>query len=569
MKPRPYQQAALDALDAHLTSDPMVNPCIVLPTGAGKSPVMAWAIQRFMREYPPLRVMVLAHVKELVEQNAAKMRAVWPEAPVGIFSAGIGRRDTHKAITFAGIQSVYDKAFKFDPFDLILIDEAHRIPVRGEGAYRRFVKDIRRANPKAVIAGVTATPYRMGVGDICHPDHILHKVIYEANIKSLMRDGYLCPVRNKVADVQVDVEGVRIQNGEFRSSDLSGRVDTDEMVRAALDEALPMLEDRQGIIFFCLNIHHCERVVAALEERGIEAPIVHANTPRIDRDVIVERFKARMIRHVCNVNVFSEGFDAPHVDAVVMMRPTQSKGLYYQQVGRGFRIHPDKQDCIVLDFAGNIDRHGPVDLLAGHRPIIVRCPECHESFSKALRACPACGWDVPPEDRPIRSCPKCMAMNPVSATRCGECGECFDLDERYQSHQTIASQSAILSPDKPIEWEVDRVTVKAHEKPGKPDSLRVTYWPVAGAADGVNEWVCLEHDGFANRRARQWWIRRFGEPVPKSVDEAMGMDGGVSLERDLLEMTNCVRVQREGKYWRIVSCELVNEGKQYANAIGS
>ena len=182
MQPRPYQREAIDALDAHLCSK-ATNPCVVLPTGSGKSPVMAWTIQRYKQDYPPFRCIVLAHVKELVEQNADKMRQVWPEAPIGIFAAGLRRRQRSQCITFASIDSVYDKADQFDPFDLVMVDEAHRIPARGEGKYRRFIQDAQLQNPNLRVVGYTATPYRLGCGPICHRDHVLNEIAYNANVR--------------------------------------------------------------------------------------------------------------------------------------------------------------------------------------------------------------------------------------------------------------------------------------------------------------------------------------------------------------------------------------------------
>jgi DNA repair protein RadD len=204
--PRPYQEEALEALDRHVMHKDN-NPCVVIPTGGGKSVLMAWAIQNWKRDYPPFRCIILAHRKELVAQNAAELAGLWPGGDIGIYSAGLGRRDETHSILFASIDSVWRKWGEFPAWDCIIIDEAHRIPARGEGKYMAFLKGCRIANKNLRIVGFTATPFRMGCGPICHRDHILNEVVYEANVGDLIAQGFLCRLRSKVGDVQPDLDG--------------------------------------------------------------------------------------------------------------------------------------------------------------------------------------------------------------------------------------------------------------------------------------------------------------------------------------------------------------------------
>ena len=178
LQPRPYQKAALDALDKHLMSGSGISPCVAIPTGGGKSLVIALAIQRWRANYPQLRACVLQHRKELVQQNSEEMQGLDPSCPVGIYSAALDRRDTEQPVLYASIDSIYNKPGEFEPFNVIIVDEAHRIPLKGEGKYRKFIEECRRWNPKLVVVGVTATPYRME-GPICHKDHILQELIYD------------------------------------------------------------------------------------------------------------------------------------------------------------------------------------------------------------------------------------------------------------------------------------------------------------------------------------------------------------------------------------------------------
>ena len=212
---RPYQREAIDALNGALR-DRKDNPAIVLPTGAGKSLVMAQTINEWLSACPHLRVMVLAHRKELVEQNAAELQGVDPTLSVGVYAASLKRRETQQSVTFASIDSVAKRAGDFPTQDVLLIDEAYRIPVRGEGKYRKFIDAMRERNPALRVIGLTATPYRMGTGSICHEDHVLNHVCYDANVGDLIRDGYLSPLRTVEGEHKtLDLQGVKKTAGEY------------------------------------------------------------------------------------------------------------------------------------------------------------------------------------------------------------------------------------------------------------------------------------------------------------------------------------------------------------------
>ena len=538
MTPRPYQSAALDALDAHLNTS-ATNPCVVLPTGAGKSPVIAWAIQRYKIAYPSFRCIVLAHVKELVAQNADKLKTIWPEAPVGIYAAGLRSRQTDQPITFASIDSVNKRALEFEPFDLIVVDEAHRIPMKGEGKYRRFIADCKLNNPAVRVVGMTATPYRLGVGDVCHADHILHEVCYDINVAELIRDGYLCPLRSKAGQSRPDLDGLKKRGGEYTNSSLSDATDRPELVAAAVNEAVPMLRDRNGIIFFCVDVDHCTHVSQELRRHGIDAPCLTGKTPTAERDRVTQRFVDGHLRAICNVNVLTEGFDATRADAIVLLRPTMSKGLYYQMVGRGLRTDDRKSDCLVLDFAGCIDRHGPIDQLEGDEVWLITCAECAEVFSRAVGKCPdpACGWEIPKQV--IEDIEKAKAKRLL--------------------HGATASQRNIISTDGPETIQVDSVSVNRHSKPGSPDSLRVTY---RCGLSTYREWVCLDHHGYAGTKARAWWRARFGDTAQSvSVDDAMQ---DIFLGNIIADMTDNITIKLSGKYHEIVRVGL-SESLRTAN----
>lgn len=534
---RPYQRESIDTTWDYLRGH-AGNPCIVLPTGSGKTIVLAEMIRHALTEWPGTRIGVLAHVRELVAQNADKLQRYWPEAPLGIYSAGLKRRDRFEPVIFASIQSVAKKSAQLGRFDLLLIDEAHRVPLRAEGQYREFIEGCRRFNPGLRIAGLTATPYRLGGGPVCGPDYILNDVAYEARVGDLIRDGYLCRLVSKAGAARADLSSVSVRNGEYVGGQLERACNIEHVVSAACDEIVTLCADRRAWIVFCAGVAHAEHVTEALRERGIACALVDGKTASGEREARIAAFQRGELRALVNVNVLSEGFDATHVDAVVMMRPTKSAALYYQQAGRGMRLHPGKADCLVLDFAGNIVEHGPVDAI---RP-------------------PSRPGEKAKSEAPVRECPQCHALLPVQARQCQDCGYEFPRSEFFDRHDATASNAPILSDEivPPARHAVNRVTYAEHiGKSGKP-TLQVTYW--CGLRT-FREWVCLEHGGFARAKAMTWWVQRTSGAsaasdftTPRTVAEALAV-------ANRLHTPSAIFVRESGRYPEIVHATFNDAGQ--------
>jgi DNA repair protein RadD len=534
MQLRDYQRQAIDSVWAHLRAY-TDNPCVELPTGAGKSVVMAGLIKEAVTTWAGTRIAVLAHVRELVAQNADKLLRSWTSAPLGIYAASLGKRDRFAPVLFASIQSTYNRAMELGRFDLVLVDEAHRIPIKGEGMYRRFLDDARRANPDLRVVGFTATPYRLGTGPVCGPDYILNRVCYRANVRELIDAGYLCRLVSKGGIARADLTDVHVRGGEYVASELEAAVNRADLVSAAVDEIVRYCADRRAWILFCASVKHAAAVSEALQARGIEAPVVEGNTSSHERAEIIRRYQRGELRALCNVNVLSEGFDAPHVDAVVLLRPTKSAGLYYQQVGRGLRTDPRKHDCLVLDFAGNIHEHGPID------SIRVEAPRKRGEKATVVGA-------------PTKQCPGCQSIVLAALAQCPDCGH--EWPRALARHDAQASDAPILSVDDDLspwitEHPVTAITYHKHEKAGGGiPSLRVDYH--CGMRT-FREWVCLEHGGPVRARAVDWWrarapadIAQFAAAIPRTVDGAL-------LVVDHLRRPAAIRVLERGKYPEILS----------------
>lgn len=523
--PRPYQKEALEALN-HALKTRRDNPCVVLPTGSGKSLVIALAIKNWIEGYPEFRCIVLAHRQELVSQNYEEFISLGSGVDTGIYSAGLNRRDTSHAVTFAGIDSVHKRAGSFKSLDVIIVDEAHRIPVRGEGKYRSFIQLATLINPKLRVVGMTATPSRMGCGPICHKNHILNHVCYEANVGDLIRDGYLCKLRSKVSDESPDLANVKKSNGDYTISSLAEAAQAGDLVERAVANAIGHMiaEKRRSIIWFCVDVEHAQAVSNTLAKHGIHAPAITGKTRKADRERISRQFESRQIHHVTNCNIYTEGFNVKHIDCIVLLRSTLSVSLFKQMVGRGLRTHPDKEDCLVLDYAHCIETHGPIDAQEEEKTRLEICKECDEVFSRAVRICPACGWEIPKQEIERREAE----------------------EKEKKMHEERAAQMAILG-SLPEELEVDSVSVDLHKKAGSPDSLRVSY---RCGLRMFREWVCLNHEGYAGSKARLWWGHRFGH------NNAIGMTTEKALQEMFLsttlqEITKTITVQKTGKYYEI------------------
>lgn len=539
---RLYQQSAVDAVYQHLrTRDD--NPCVVIPTGGGKTPVMATLCRDAVGRWEG-RVLILAHVKELLEQTAATLNRMASDIDVGVYSAGLRRRDTSHPVIVAGIQSVYKRACDLDAFDLVIVDEAHLLPPDGEGMYQSFLTDARTINPNIRLIGLTATPYRLKSGMLCAPDHLLNHVCYEMGVKELITAGYLCPLKTKAGRTKADCGGLHIRAGEFVGSEVEELMDTDELVHAACREVIAMTGDRRSVLIFAASVAHAEHVQQRLQElTGDECGLITGGTPAAERDRTIARFKRQQVatdlfgnsepplKYLVNVNVLTTGFDAPNVDCVVLLRPTASPGLYYQMVGRGFRLHPDKHDCLVLDFGGNIIRHGPVDAIQ-------------------ITERPASGGDAP-----AKECPDCQAVIHAAYAVCPDCGFEFPSPERNK-HETRASSEGILSGEITDEqFEVQDVSYSVHIKrdasADTPKTMRVDYR--LGLNHWQSEWVCFEHSGYARQKAIAWWKQRSPDPVPESAQRAVEIAeaGGVALAEEIT-----VRSVSGEKYDRIIAYKL-------------
>lgn len=539
---RPYQQGAIDAILSYWQAGGG-NPLVDLATGTGKSLVIAKLTRDLLDNFPTMRVLMLVHVRELVEQNFQALLKVWPDAPIGLYSAGLGKRDSHHRITFASIQSVFRKASTLGQRDLVLIDEAHLVPIAGNGMYRTLLNGLRNHAPDLRVAGFTATPYRLDSGRLDNgDDRLFDATVYSYGIADGIADGYLSPLISKASATEVDVSNVARRGGEFVAGALEGA--TERITAKAVEELVRFGENRRSWLVFCSGVKNAQRTRDIVRAAGISCEMVSGETPLGERDRIIRQFKAGQVRCLTNAQVLTTGFDAPQVDLIAMLRPTLSTSLYVQIVGRGTRLANGKENCLVLDFAGNVRRHGPVDAVSVMPKNGSKGDDEGKVGVDSVRA---------------KECPQCMSLAAINASTCAICGHEWPHVEKPKHEAEAESQVGILSTEKVppqmvpvVDWRFSR-----HEKFGSPDSVHVTY--LAGL-NQFHEWLAFEHAGYAQQKAHQWWVRHGGStPCPKSVAEALER-----VEAGEITMPATISVRPRDKYFDIVGRSFPQENGRAA-----
>lgn len=539
-KLRPYQEAAINGLYEYWATGRGDNPLIVAPTGAGKTAILSQIVKDAM-SFPGTRVMVLTHVKELLEQGADGLLKMYPEADFGFYSASIGQKRLDKPITFAGIQSVYQRAYDMVPApDLVIVDEAHMIPKNSETRYGKFLADLKVCNPKVKMIGLTATPYRLDSGHLHKGKGALFDgIAYDIPVGMLMDEGYLAPVISKGGAKKIDLTNVGKRGGEFIERDLAIAASDPELVRSTVQEIVEYGHDRKAWLIFASGLKHADMLKDEMESHGVSVDVVSGDDPAQKRNQKIASFKSGKTRAIINCGVLTTGFDYPAVDLVAMVRATESTGLYIQIVGRGTRPvysegydlskkegrvsaiqNGSKPNCLILDYGDNVARHGFIDAV---KPKIK-------------------GEGKGEGDAPTKECPNCNSMVFAGSRVCDDCGNEFPPPELSHSHKSYGG--AILSSQVQDEWiDVDDVTYERWKKDGKPDSIRVTY--ICGLTR-ISEWLCPDHGGYA--------ASRYEARKPALKAQASTTNEALQESNDWIKPSR-IKVRPDGKYHQIMQLD--------------
>jgi DNA repair protein RadD len=539
---RPYQAEATQSIWNYFR-DYVGNPLVAMPTGTGKSVVIARFLQGVYRIYPQQRIILLTHVKELIRQNYEKLMMLWPFAPAGIYSAGLNEKNSACPITFAGIQSVWKKWMIFGHIDLVLIDEAHLLSPNDQTMYRSFLAGLKSVNPLLKVVGFTATPWRLGHGHLTDPTFdksgneipaLFTDVCFDITgpdaFNRLIAEGYLVPLIPKRTRLELDTSGLHVRGGEFIESEMQERFDKDEITEAALREAMQIAyeQNRRKWLIFGSGIDHANHIGQMLDHLGVSNGVVHSR--REGRDQTIADFRAGRFTAIVNNNVLTTGFDVPGIDLIICLRATASSVLWVQMLGRGTR--PDfiagfnlddiggrlasiaasgKQNCLVLDYARNTQKLGPIN-----DPVVPRRK------------------GVGGGDAPVKICDRCETYNHASVRFCINCGAEFTFEVKFKAE---AAMDDLIKGEMPITkvFDIDHISVDEHRKMGKPPSVKITYYY---GYQSISEWVNIEHTDWAGRKAVKWWKERAGTDLPGSTKDAIARIKEAKMPTQLRIWTN-------------------------------
>lgn len=327
-----------------------------MPTGTGKTRLFSSLlkdIQVYANDHEiEVNCLVMVHRMELVDQIVKELNKSYGLVS-GIIQAGY-KQEPELNIQVASVQTLSRRLeiWKQKEFDIVIVDEAHHVPAE---SYRTILKSF----PRAKVLGVTATPYRLsgeGFTDI------FEELIISPSVKQFIEKGILSgydyySVRQN-SDIQRELDSVKtLQNGDYTDADMSRICDNDHIRAQIVETYQKYAPGKKGIIYTINKKHNCN-LCEDFNRVGIRTVAIDSSTPKDVRNGYIDAFKAGEIDIICNVNIFSEGFDCPDIEFIQLARPTQSLSMYLQQVGRGLRVSAGKEKCVFLDNVGLYNRFG-------------------------------------------------------------------------------------------------------------------------------------------------------------------------------------------------------------------
>lgn len=471
--PRIPQKEAFDAFYDYYSAGGSGNPLIAMQTGLGKSYAIAMILIKKIKQTDE-NILVVTHSEKVLTQdyNALYDLLCYYNifCSIGKYSAKLGVKEVGKRVTFATIGSIFKHADKF-PVDYLIVDEAHLISHDEDTMYRKLINAL-----DVPVCGLTATPFRTGKGYLHEmEDRIFTDLIYNTNtpekFAQMIELGYLAKPTTKSTAVKMNVDGVTKTAGDFNLKGLSKKLDRDELTDAIISDLVNYKDDYKHIMIFAIDIKHSENIARAMNKVGIVTGFVHSKSEE-DNDEAIKAFREGKIQALVSVMMLTTGVDIPTIDLVVCMRPTSSPVIHVQSIGRGLRVCEGKTTCLILDYAGNTRRNGPID-----DPLI-------KVKKKGIKTGEAI----------VKECPDCQTLHHISVRVC-ECGHEFEFKQKLE----VTSSEHSIIKEKRKEWlSVNNVYYFLHKKPGKPDSLRVEYlcglrkFPI---------WLTVYHGGYSSRNS--------------------------------------------------------------------
>jgi len=512
-------------------------------TGSGKTIYFSELIRRLLTGWPGLRIAVLAHRRELVQQAHDKLKMVWPDAPIGVACASTGEKtNVDQPVTIGSIQTLAGRTGETEPFNLVIIDEAHRVPPKdAESQYGSWIATMLDFDPSLRVLGVTATPFRLGHGYIygkgCKPgtENWFPRLHYKIGIKTLQSQGHLCGYRAKATvDIAGYLKGVKTSGGDYNLGALSEMMSKEIHVGSAVSAYQRYGEDRRHVVVFAVTIDHAEKLKTAFKDAGFKTGIVHSKMTIQQRDMMLSGFEAGELHFMINVGILVEGWDSTAVDCIIMCRPTKSPALYVQMTGRGLRVHPGKEDVLILDLANNCITHGDPD------DPKVEIPQRKSLVEKTSSQ---------------KRCPNCSEMVQSRETECPACGHIWEMEPVVENNGSVDMRNLSFSASKPEPFTftvsdhfMEDYTSKKGNRMVKLSLVDTTYL----SPKTVNEFLLFDPDAheFAQKKARALWMTIAKTSPPESTDEAL-----MRADELLGEIPWVVQVIEDGRWLKVHTWE--------------
>lgn len=534
---RDYQKECLATIWGALPTEETI--LIQAATGAGKTIIFCSLVQKLLAKWPNIRTGILAHRRELITQARDKMLSVWPEAHIGLACASTGDKiSTDAPITIASIQTMANRAHETAPFQVIIVDEAHRIPpINRKNQYSKWIDTMRQYNPEVRIIGFTATPFRLGhgyiYGSICKPDNknLFPDLYYRIGIRKLQDAGYLAPFRAKaMADIGEALKSVKTSGGEYQAADLSATMSGLVHIGSAVKAFEEHAKNRKHVLIFAVTIHHAEVLATAFRAAGYKAVCIHSDMPGAQQQLFLKGFDAGHYQIMINVGMLTEGWDSPRIDCIMMCRPTKSPALFVQMTGRGLRTCEGKKDVLILDLANNFREHGHPDEPDIQIPGRSKEPD---PIKRSLKECLECGELIPVQ---VKTCPECGASQHNEKTPIDSRVELQDLS--FEPERTVAAikhAQAYAFTSKKGNYML-RLEMELAE--GGEDNIVTFKANHFMDFDGNNQW--------RYHKTRSLWAQLVGTDPPGSVDEAEERAGEL-----IMSLPDKIGMIKKGKFWNI------------------
>jgi DNA repair protein RadD len=526
---RPYQTEAVDKLTAAAGRSRLC----VAPVGAGKTVILSELARRLVASSQ--RVLVLTHSGELVEQDEEALRAHMPSVDVGILQGKTRTADVSAKVLVANISSAYlaiERILEAGDVAAAIVDEAHRINPEGK-VYRDTLKALREACPEFVLYGLTGSPWRDGWGNLCQrgpkdQEPIFETLAFTIEHQSLVDAGYILPVRPRATAEKLDLTGVGTNSfGDYAVGELDKRVNRDEVNARAIAELVTYgrTYNRKRWLVFATTVDHAQRLAAELRKHNVEAGCVHHELDARERRDIVEAFRVGELQAVTNVAALGTGFNVPEVDLIGLLRPTRSRVLFYQCLGRACRTSDGKVDAVVLDYGGATLRLGRIETV---------------------------NWDgqVAKSKDVVWCCPSCQTYNPLTALVCDGCGERKEPVrrgpinlERSLSATDLGAGCDRMRIANVVDWSF-RLFAACDTY-----NLKIIY-RVEGYREPVTQTIWFNHryDGWFRTMTRTWVGLGGLEPVPVTAEQALARSHELVMPAEVVAQP---REYQSATYWNV------------------